>query len=78
MKVSSIKYACDQCDFQATQKGVLNRHKKSKHEGVRYACDQCDYQASRQYALSRHIELTHKTVPMNNIKRGGWKSRWLQ
>ena len=73
-----IRHACDQCDFQASQTGVLSRHKKSKHEGVRYACAHCDYQASRQDALSRHIKSTHKTVHVHNIKRGGWKSRWLQ
>ena len=33
MKVSSLKYACDQCDYQATQKGSLKANIYTKHEG---------------------------------------------
>ena len=26
-----VRYPCDQCDYKATQKGSLKRHKKSNH-----------------------------------------------
>ena len=35
-KHDGVKYACDKCDYQATQQGNLRTHMKSKHEGVKY------------------------------------------
>ena len=32
-----IKYSCNQCDYQATQKGHLKRHIQSEHEKVKYS-----------------------------------------
>ena len=46
-KIHGVKYACNQCDYQATQQFDLTRHIQSKHEGVKYACNQCDYQATK-------------------------------
>ena len=43
-KYEGVKYACDQCDYQATQQSYLKYHIKSKHEGVKYACNQCHQQ----------------------------------
>ena len=60
MKVSSMQYACDQCNFQASQKSNLKTHINSKHEGVKYVCDQCDYQAMQQGNLKKHITSKHK------------------
>ena len=37
------KYPCDVCDFLATQKGSLRKHKQSVHEGNIYPCDACDF-----------------------------------
>ena len=41
-----IRYSCEECGHQFTQKGDLARHKKSVH-GIKrdYPCDLCDYAA---------------------------------
>ena len=33
------KYACNQCDYQATRQDHLKTHIQNKHEGVKYACN---------------------------------------
>ena len=53
-----VKYACNQCDYQATRQG-LTIHIQSVHKGFRYACNQCDYQASSQSNLTLHIQSQH-------------------
>ena len=58
----SCKYACNQCDYQATHQGNLTVHIQSKHEGVKYACNKCDYQAKRPYILRSHIQSIHEGV----------------
>ena len=58
----NVKYACDQCDYQAKQQRHLYQHIQSKHEGVKFACDQCDHQATRQSHLKSHILTKHEGV----------------
>ena len=41
-------YQCNQCDYKASLKGTLSRHKKSIHEGIKFPCAQCDYKARLQ------------------------------
>ena len=57
-----VRYACDQCDYQATLQSSLTKHIQSKHEGIKYTCDQCDYQATRQDHLAVHIKTKHEGV----------------
>ena len=57
-----LKYACNQCDYEAKQQWQLNIHIQSKHEGVKYDCDKCDYQAIRHDHLTRHIKSKHEGV----------------
>ena len=47
-----VKYACDQCEYQATSQVNLTKHIQSKHEGIRYACDQCDQQFTQNSCLT--------------------------
>ena len=58
-KHEGVKYACEQCDYQATTKFDLTRHIKSRHEGIKYDCDQCEYQATTQSSLRRHSKAKH-------------------
>ena len=55
-----VKYACNRCDYQATEKGALTKHIQSKHEGVKYACNHCDHQATTQSNLTVHIQSKHE------------------
>ena len=49
-----MKYPCGQCEYHATQKGHLDEHTKSVHDGIKYPCKQCDYQATSKGNLDRH------------------------
>ena len=57
-----VKYACWQCDYQATYQQSLDLHIQAKHEGIKYNCDQCDYQATQQGNLIRHIQSKHEGI----------------
>ena len=56
------KYACNQCDYQATTRDSLKRHIQSIHEGVKYDCKQCDKQYGVQSHLTKHIQSVHEGV----------------
>ena len=56
------KYSCDQCDYNATRAGHLNRHIQNIHNGVKYACDQCDKQFTLQNKLKIHIQNIHEGI----------------
>ena len=58
-KHKGVKYACDQCDYQAPHKVNLKIHIISKHEGVKYYCNQCDFQFTQQVSLKRHLKSKH-------------------
>ena len=59
-----VRYACSQCDYQATKQSHLTVHIQSKHEdeGVMYACNQCEYQAKQRSNLTIHIQSKHEGV----------------
>ena len=57
-----VKYSCNQCDHQATNRSNLIKHIQAKHEGVRYACNQCKHQFSTQPSLIRHIQSIHEGI----------------
>ena len=65
------KFPCDLCDFQATKKGHLIKHKNAIHEGERYICDLCDYQAVDKRSLRKHQLSLHDTLKTG---RGNTKS----
>ena len=58
-KHEGIRYPCNQCTYQATQKGDLQKHIQAKHEGIKHPCNQCDYQATTQGNLQSHITAKH-------------------
>ena len=53
-------WACEQCDYKASQRGHLLAHIKSTHEGFKFPCEQCDYKASKKENLLRHTKSTHE------------------
>ena len=58
-KHEGIKYACYQCDYQATRQDNLTTHIQSVHEGIKYDCNQCDYKATQKTNLTTHIKKKH-------------------
>ena len=47
-----IRYPCDQCDYQATQKNHLKKHKEAKHRLLK--CEYCPFQTMRRQTLTLH------------------------
>ena len=59
------EYTCDQCDFKATQSGLVKEHIDTVHKGNQYSCNQCDYKASQKDHLTRHNQLQHNSSLVN-------------
>jgi len=57
-----ISYACDQCEYAATRRDSLKRHKQAQHEGIRYPCTQCEYAATTAGHLKTHVKAKHKEL----------------
>ena len=57
-----VRYSCDQCEYQATQKGNLKTHIDSVHGDVQYTCDQCDCKSKWKGDLKKHLESVHGDV----------------
>ena len=55
-----VSYACNQCDYQATQQGNLTTHVKSKHQKIRYFCGECDKESTTKSNLRNHIRSLHE------------------
>ena len=51
------KYACYQCDHQATTQSSLTRHIQVVYEGIKYACSQCKQQFTQPSRLSRTVDI---------------------
>ena len=58
MKVKKI--SCPHCEYKSTEKGSLQRHIKSVHEGKKFPCPQCEYKATVKGDLQRHIKSVHE------------------
>ena len=43
-----VKYSCNECDYQATQKGSLKIHQDSVHKEIKFKCNECDNQFSSE------------------------------
>ena len=58
----SIKYPCNQCDYEFTSQCSLKRHIQSQHECIKYPCNQCDYQGATKGSLQAHIQSKHEGI----------------
>ena len=54
-----LRYACDKCDYQATQTGTLKQHIRSLHEGIQQFCDKCDYKTVWPKCMKDHQRRKH-------------------
>ena len=52
-------YPCEECDYTATNNGVLYRHKRSDHKNQVFTCEQCNYTTNRDDSLLRHNRTKH-------------------
>ena len=51
---------CRVCNFQATSKGVLARHKGTVHDKIEYPCKQCGLEVTSKCSLARHKRVVHE------------------
>ena len=58
---AKIRYACDQCDFEATGGFNLNIHKRTLHfdNDKSIICDQCNYRTNYLGAQEAHQRVKH-------------------
>ena len=55
-----IMFNCEQCNYRTAQKGSIQRHVLSVHEGVtKYNCELCAYMTYRKRDLRQHIKAVH-------------------
>ena len=60
--ITLIKFNCDKCDYNATDKTIVQRHVKSLHEEIRHDCDKCFFRATGKTNLQRHFESLHEEI----------------
>ena len=53
------KYPCDECVYQATEKGHLTIHKQSVYTGKTYPCGDCHFQAKFKRSLTKQQQSVH-------------------
>ena len=56
-----FRYACNQCNYHATQRCVLRKHFESQHEGISYKCTKCGKQFTYEAYLRKHVKLKHES-----------------
>ena len=73
-------HQCLQCDYKATKKDKLQRHKQSVHEGLRIQCPHCEYKATEKGHLRTHIKSIHEgqkfQCPQCNYKASFKSNLW--
>ena len=60
--ITLIKFNCDKCDYNTTDKTIVQRHVKSLHEEIRHDCDKCFFRATGKTNLQRHFESLHEEI----------------
>jgi uncharacterized Zn-finger protein len=62
VEIKPKKHKCTKCDVTFTEKGNMNAHVLSVHEGKKpYKCSLCDYSAAHKPNLERHKISVHET-----------------
>ena len=60
-KVKSKTFKCNSCHHEYSNRGNLNRHIASVHEGKKpFKCDFCDYRCYLKSAMKRHVASVHE------------------
>ena len=61
VEIKPKKNKCTKCDVTFTEKGNMNAHVRSVHEGKKpYKCSLCDYSAAHKPNLERHKISVHE------------------
>ena len=56
-----IRYVCEICNFEVTNKTDMEKHKQEKHARV-IACQKCDFETTKLHELKTHKALKHPPI----------------
>ena len=56
-----IRYPCNHCNYQATQKSSLKNHIRSSHENNFVTCLKCDFKTKSKNSLYTHKKRVHES-----------------
>ena len=72
IKHVGVKYACNQCDYQATTQGYLTTHIQNKHEGLKYVVIRVIIKLKSsltlEFILSQSMEVLHYGIKHESVK----------
>ena len=61
-KVADVRYKCNYCDYQATQKSHLKCHMAALHQQLVFCCDMCDFQSKWKSRMMAHTRAKHMGI----------------
>ena len=62
-------FACDQCQYKAGTKGLLNIHHNNLHQDMKYTCNTCGHQTSSKGGLRSQGVHEGKKYPCRELQR---------
>ena len=61
-KEADIRYKCNYCDYQATQRSHLKSHMAALHQQLVFCCDMCDFQSRWKSRMMAHTRAKHMGI----------------
>jgi len=61
-KEADIRYKCNYCDYQATQRSHLKSHMAALHQQLVFCCDMCDFQSKWKSRMMAHTRAKHMGI----------------
>jgi len=61
-KEADVRYKCNYCDYQATQRSHLKSHMAALHQQLVFCCDMCDFQSRWKSRMMAHTRAKHMGI----------------
>ena len=61
-KKTSLRFSCEECDFEAKRPDHLRIHRQRDHEGIRHNCLQCLKSFPSRQGVWQHVKTVHERV----------------
>ena len=58
------KFQCQECKYQATEKGNLKKHQQFIHMRCKFQCPESENQVARKIQPVTHLKSVHVQVPV--------------
>ena len=59
---ADVRYKCNYCDYQATQRSHLKCHMAALHQQMVFCCDMCDFQSKWKSRMMAHTRAKHMGI----------------